>query len=125
MSSYPTTLEISYSDDSSYRKCIRTIFSMAQDELSDDSDYDELITSQFINFLYKETSSNLVFLDIYKQAAASHMLSEDISIGLVVCLSYTYLQLFHKCLVVFFTDPMCDFIQNIHFIQLQQMLQKK
>ena len=58
---------------------------MAQDESSDDSDYDELITSQFINFLYKETSSNLVSVDIYKQAAASHMLSEDLSIGLVVC----------------------------------------
>ena len=137
MLSYPVALEISYSDDISYRKNIRNLFSMTHictwkkdvvvqvDQISiDECDYDELPASLFLDFVYDRTSSNFVFMDIYKSAAAL-MLSEDTSTGLAVLFSYTYFQLFHKCLVVFFTDPLCDLLQNIHFINLLEMFPKK
>ena len=113
---YPTHLEMKYTDSKSYRKCIRNLFSMSTDkypQISDDIDdvsrdeleYDEQSANIAMNYVYEKTRENKIFIDLYSLAAA-RMFSTDLETGLAILLSYDYLELFHYCLVFFFTDYM-------------------
>lgn len=97
MDTYPTNLIISYNDDSEYRNCINQLFSIKDD----DQIYDEKSATIFLDFIFKKTKNIYSFKKLYILSAAT-MMSTDQNLGLSVLLSYTYLELFHKCLVHYF-----------------------
>jgi hypothetical protein len=100
MNSYPTELIISYNDDSEYRKCLYRLFGVDGDNY-DDMYFNNNLADVFLDFVFKKTKNIYSFKKIYILAAATVM-STDQSIGSTVLVSYTYLELFHKCLCHYF-----------------------
>ena len=110
--SYPVDALISYEDTPQYRQCVRTIFNMQPQETPDDADeetkdeqeYDYDSTAHSMDHIFEITHANPVFKKLIMLAAAKIM-TTDPSIGISILFSYDYLELFHKCLVLFITTP--------------------
>lgn len=121
MFDYPIDLDIKYSNDIEYRKCIRKLikdnkqptpqtesekdpgYTDTDDDITNDElDYDVFSASNFLKEVYNNTSASKEFMLLYKYVAAV-MFSTDENTGFVILLSYDNLEIFHKCLGVFYT----------------------
>ena len=111
---YPTKLKIFYNNNATYRNCLRTIFKMnpnnfpkfdmdLDDETRDENEYDMDSAAIAMNTVIHDISKNSLFLYVLDKAAA-RMFSTDREIGLSILFSYDYLDVFHNCLVHFFTN---------------------
>jgi len=115
--SYPTTLNIQYSDNTEFRNCLRQIFKMnchhfpntddLDEETADEIMYDSKAANDTMDFIFSKTKHNTLFNTLYAKTA-SFMFSTDTEIGLTILFSYDYLYLFHSLLVLFFSN-------DIHF----------
>ena len=112
---YPLTVEIKYTNNAEWRRCLRHIFQMdstkypalvddIDDESKDELEYDEISSSQALDYIFKKTQYNTLFQCIFEKAAAL-MFSIDHEIGLTILFSYDYLDVFHACLVLFLETP--------------------
>jgi hypothetical protein len=98
--SYPVNIKIEYDNDEEYRQSICKLFrhtDTATIEYDDDEFY------HLIHCIEEKTSSLPVFRTLYI-AAAAHLLSDEIQVGIVVLLSYDYLVDFHILLCNHFTN---------------------
>ena len=129
---YNTELSVIYTTNLEYRKCMRIMFLMKQqnlddleldDETLDEQDYDNDNASKMLDYIYSITKSNQVFKELYEYAAAT-MLSQDFEIGLAVLFSYDYFILFHPCLCTFILDSSKWTDTNQSFIALKTRLTK-
>lgn len=114
--SYPTHLNIQYSNNNEYRKCVRQVFKMNKlnfpdttileldDETLDEMMYDEKSANDMMDFIFEYTKLKDEFIVLYRQAA-SFMFSDDINIGLTILFGYDYLDLFHTLLKLVFSNP--------------------
>uniref|UniRef100_A0A6C0E9D8 Uncharacterized protein n=1 Tax=viral metagenome TaxID=1070528 RepID=A0A6C0E9D8_9ZZZZ len=111
---YPTKLKIFYNTNSTYRNCLRTLFKMnpnnfpkfdmdLDDETRDENDYDIDSAAIAMNTVLHDITKNSFFLYLLDKAAA-RMFSTDREIGLSILFSYDYLDVFHNCLVYFYTN---------------------
>lgn len=135
MFDYPINLEIEYINDFEYRWCIRELFKHPSlnskpnnktnsagdivtnddDITNDELDYDEFSSSVFLKEVFNDTSTNKELMLLYKSAAAV-MFSTDENTGFVVLLAYDNLDLFHKCLCVFYKTNTC--LDNPYYTEL-------
>lgn len=92
---YPINIQIQYTNDDEYRKCITRVLHIDEDE---DEDNDADLT-QILDVIFEKTSVH--FKELYELSSAI-MMMEDIDIGLVILFSYDYFSLFHLCL--------CDYL---------------
>ena len=92
---YPINIQIQYTNDDEYRKCITRVLHIDEDE---DEDNDADLT-QILDVIFEKTSVH--FKELYELSSAV-MMMEDIDIGLVILFSYDYFSLFHLCL--------CDYL---------------
>jgi hypothetical protein len=124
MFDYPTELEIAYSTDAEYRRCIRSLIKDKNKEIShsevgfdadadpdetitnDEQDYDEISASNFLKEVFRDTSTNAELMALYKSAAGV-MFSEDENTGFVILMAYDNLEVFHRCLCVFYKTGTC------------------
>ena len=111
--SYKYDTSIQYDDDDEYRNCICQVFQMAE--------YDDTALSAGLDAIFRKTSSNPRFTEVYG-IAAGKMMSEDPEFGLAILFSYDYFELFHLCLVDFFTNPTIFTITNIHYLELKNKI---
>lgn len=108
--SYPTQLNIEYSNDTEYRHCLRKLFKMnpinypdisgmdLDDVTKDEKMYDLQSANMTMDYIYKITNSIPEIMKLYEKSA-SFMFSTDPNIGLTIMLGYDYLDLFHKLLI--------------------------
>jgi hypothetical protein len=137
MFDYPINLEIEYINDFEYRWCIRNLFKHPSlkskcdnktdnsigngtdnDDITltlDELDYDEFSSSVFLKEVFSDTSTNKELMLLYKSAAAV-MFSTDENTGFVVLLAYDNLDLFHKCLCMFYKTNTC--LDNPYYTEL-------
>ena len=113
--SYPTQLNIQYSTDQEYRKCLRDVFQMDSTQFPDVKDmdldqvtademmYDEKAASRTMKHVFENTFQHKDFILLYEKAA-SFMFSIDTNIGLTILFGYDYLDLFHPLLSGFFSN---------------------
>jgi len=90
---------VEYNGDFEYRATLRNLFVMNSDKFPeitnpdidtvtrDEVEYDDETTSQFMDFVYSNTKTDPVFIELYTKAA-SFMFSEDPEIGHAVLFSY-------------------------------------
>lgn len=119
---YRVEVNVQYTDSTEYRQCCRDLFGMNAEtyqkniatieshnqekldpETRDEMAYDEDAINGMMDYVLECTKDVPEFVDLYKMAAAA-MISEDVGIGLAVLFSYDYMQLFHLCLVDFYSD---------------------
>ena len=111
--------QILYTNNTEYRKCLRTFFNMINFEENneiikecidlDDETYDELLYDSNaaingMNIIYEKTQNNSLFKELY-MIAAGRMFSEDLQIGIAILLSYDHFTQFHRCLRDFYSSP--------------------
>ena len=113
--SYPMQLNIQYSTDEEYRKCLRDVFQMDSTQFPDVKDmdldqvtademmYDEKAASRTMEHVFENTFQHKDFILLYEKAA-SFMFSIDTNIGLTILFGYDYLDLFHPLLSGFFSN---------------------
>ena len=113
--SYPMQLNIQYSTDQEYRKCLRDVFQMDSTQFPDVKDmdldqvtademmYDEKAASRTMKHVFENTFQHKDFILLYEKAA-SFMFSIDTNIGLTILFGYDYLDLFHPLLSGFFSN---------------------
>ena len=113
--SYPIQLNVQYSTNQEYRKCLRNVFQMdstqfpnidtmdLDDVTADEIMYDEKAASRTMEHVFKNTFQHKDFIVLYEKAA-SFMFSIDQNIGLTILFGYDYLDLFHPLLSVFFSN---------------------
>lgn len=121
---YRVETVVNYTNSQEYRQCCRDLFEMNSEtyeknihnienhnkeeldqESRDELAYDEGAISKMMDFVFECTKGLKEFDDLYKMAAR-RMLSEDPDIGLAILFSYDYMQLFHLCLIEFFSDKL-------------------
>jgi hypothetical protein len=94
-------------DKTVYEKEINNIEAHNQEildsETRDEMCYDAVAAMKVMDYVYDCTKDTPEFMVLYTKAAAK-MFSEDPNLGIAVLFSYDYLQLFHACLVEFFSD---------------------
>lgn len=111
---YPTKLKMFYNNNATYRICLRTLFKMnpnkfpkfdedLDEETRDENDYDIDSASVAMDTILHDITKNSLFLYVLDKAAA-RMFSTDREIGLTILFSYDYLDVFHECLVHFYTN---------------------
>jgi len=111
---YPTKLKLFYNTNATYRNCLRTLFKMnsnnfpkfdvdLDDETRDENEYDMDSAAIAMNTVLGDITKNSLFLYVLDKAAA-RMFSTDREIGLAILFSYDYLDVFHNCLVYFYTN---------------------
>lgn len=136
---YRTETPIEYNDTEQYRQCVRALFEMDQtvyeqrikdienhnqetldDVTRDEISYDGGAAMKVMDYVYSCTKDNAEFKELYSKAAA-RMFSEDPNIGIAILFSYDYLQLFHLCLVEFFSEkfttscePYRELVKRLH-----------
>lgn len=117
MNTYPTHLVISYKDDREYRECLNKLFSFKKlyqecetqcvvqgtNTIEAVNDNFNESANIFLDFVLKKTKNCDQFKKLYNISAATMMCTNP-NVGLTVLFSYTYLELFHKCLVHFFSN---------------------
>jgi hypothetical protein len=111
---YPTKYKLYYDNNTTYRISLRTLFKMnpnnfpkldndLDDETRDENEYDMDSAAIAMNTILHDITKNSLFLYVLDKAAA-RMFSIDREIGLTILFSYDYLDVFHKCLVLFYTN---------------------
>ena len=136
---YRIETPIEYNDTEQYRQCIRALFEMDQtvyeqrikdienhnqevldDVTRDEMSYDDGAAINVMDYVYSCTTEIIEFEKLY-YSAALRMFSEDLNIGIAILFSYDYLQLFHLCLVEFFSDrfnasfePYRELVKRLH-----------
>ena len=136
---YRIETPIEYNDTEQYRQCIRALFEMDQaiyeqcikdienhnqevldDVTRDEISYDGGAAMKVMDYVYTCTKDIVEFKELYS-SAAMRMFSEDPNIGIAILFSYDYLQLFHLCLVEFFSDrfnasfePYRELVKRLH-----------
>jgi hypothetical protein len=106
---------MTYDNTTQYRENIRKLFGMTtikdtlpeeydDEETRDEMDYDPERTSVAMDYIFEKTKDSLLFRELY-DAGAGRMFSTNPEIGMAVLMSYDYLQWFHSCLVLYFTNP--------------------
>lgn len=111
---YPTKYKLYYDTNTTYRNCLRTLFKMnpnnfpkfdedLDEETRDENDYDMDSAAIAMNTILYDITKNSLFLYVLDKAAA-RMFSTDREIGLTILFSYDYLDVFHQCLVFFYTN---------------------
>jgi hypothetical protein len=135
--SYPINLNIQYSNNNEYRKCVRQVFQMnarnfpdtttleLDDETEDEMMYDDKSASDMMDFIYEHTKVKEELCVLYSKAA-SFMFSIDTNIGLTILFGYDYLDIFHSLLQVFFSNPSESTItQSSEYTRLYNKLYSK
>ena len=101
-----------YSNDKEYREFIRNVCSMKSNQLvtleqndideitHDEWNYDAGAMNIWLDFTYKITHNEPIFMQLYTTAAGT-MLSEDPQIGLAVLISYDYFYDFYTCICAY------------------------
>jgi len=122
--SYPTNLNIQYSDNTEYRKCLRNIFKMnannypdttsmdLDDETEDEMKYDYESASRTLDYVMENTINYPEIISLYEKAG-SYMFSTDPNIGLTILFGYDYLDLFHSLLKTIFMNKNITNISDI------------
>jgi hypothetical protein len=133
---YPTDMIIQYQDTREYRNCLRRLFGMSStkypdihpdvdDESKDELEFDEDASSIAMEYVYSKTKDHPIFQQLYSFAAA-RILSLDHQIGMSVLFSYDYLEIYHYCLVSFFSGDVdeynTDFSKNRGVVELMRRL---
>ncbi len=107
---------LEYSDNTSYRKCMRTLMEMPNtdyvhtskeeidEETGDEQYYEEESMTKLLDEIYALTSQHHLFKELY-EIAAGKMLSLNPEIGLAVLMSYDYLFLFYTCVLEYKSSP--------------------
>ena len=134
--SYPIQLNIQYSTDEEYRKCLRDVFQMDSTQFPDVKDmdlddvtademmYDENAASRTMEYVFNNTFQNKDFISLYEKSA-SFMFSIDNNIGLTILFGYDYLDLLHPLLSLFFSNTDIDTISSMsEYKQLYEKLHK-
>ena len=110
MNEYDIDYHVDYTENESYRRCLRGVMKMdtsgvnfdSCDDDIDDETRDELLIDEksmsiAMDKIYENTKNDKLFKELYSHAAAL-MFSEDESIGLAVLFSYDYFSYFHYIL---------------------------
>lgn len=131
---YNIEYKVNYSNNISYRHDLRKVFLMdmsntpdltyiedLDDETEDEMLYDFDAVQKGLDYVYNNTISHLLFKELY-EIAASKMLSLDTNIGITILFSYDYFELFHLCLVDYFTDPITFTLTNPHYVRLKNKI---
>jgi hypothetical protein len=102
-----------YSNNEEYRQSLREFFQMSSNindipQCIDEESYDELLydtvaVKNGLDQIYKDTKDHIEFQKLYKKAAEA-MLSEDLEIGLAICLCYDHFYKFSIYLQEFYLD---------------------
>ena len=134
--SYPADLNIRYSTDLEYRKCLRDVFQMnplnfqdvsqmdLDDITTDEMMYDETAANDTMEYVSTHTIQRSDFISLYEKTA-SFMFSTDHNIGLTILFGYDYLDLFHPLLTLFFSNTNIDSISSTReYKQLYDKLHK-
>ena len=111
---YPVKLKLHYYNNGTYRNCLRTLFKMnpnnfpkfdenLDEETRDENEYDIDSASVAMDKILYDITKNSLFLYVLDKAAA-RMFSTDREIGMTILFSYDYLDVFHECLVHFYTN---------------------
>jgi len=129
--------DISYNNNMEYREVLRNMFSMDvtqklmslreqypdfdefEEETRDELLFDQDAVELGMNHIYEKTRSSPEFMELYLTAAGL-MISENPEIGLAVLMSYDYLILFNRILIVFFSS--CSLKTCDAWIELQRKL---
>ena len=106
---YPVNVQIQYTNDDEYRKCITRVLHIDEDEDNEDND-DDLIL--ILDIIFEITSVH--FKELYELSSAV-MMMEDLDIGLVILFSYDYFSLFHLCL--------CDYLSINREEEKEELIQ--
>ena len=116
MYEYPTDIEITYTNSTQFRASLRKLFRMSSnnfpeivhadidDESRDELEYDEKAAVQAMDSIFLIIENHPLFQAALDKAAG-RMFSTNRGIGLSILFCYDYLDVFHKCLVAFLTDP--------------------
>ena len=120
--------ESNYSDNATYRQCIRNIFKMKEQKkdenvdsiTNDENNYDEETMVRSMDLIYEKTKDHLLFQTLYQYGAAT-MFSLNNEIGLAVLCSYDYFHLYHLCLRDFVQENQIT-EENINYQNLLQKL---
>ena len=97
---YPIRTTIKYDNDDEYRQSICKLFRQHAHQMSD---YDDEEFYALIHYIETHTGTIPEFRTLYI-AAAAHLISEEVQVGIVVLLSYDYLFDFHTLLCEHFTS---------------------
>lgn len=135
--SYPTNLNIQYSNNNEYRKCLRNVFKMdpnnypdtttmdLDDETEDEMMYDYESAAHTLDYVMENTINLPEIMELYEKAG-SYMFSTDPNIGLTILFGYDYLDLFHPVLKLFFSNLSESVIaQSTEYLRLHDKLHKK
>ena len=114
---YNLSVPVEYTDNTSYRQCLRQVFEMNPptpdfDKMDADIDSETIDELLFDSNAVKDGLDDLLiytkdipeFMELYMLAAA-HFLSESPELGIGVLMSYDTFQRFHYCLVSYFENP--------------------
>ena len=105
---YPAHIVIDYNDDDEYRQSICRLFSKSLGQSpTEDAAYDDDEFYALIHYIETHTGYLPEFRTLYV-AAAAHLMSEEVQVGIVVLLSYDYLVDFHILLCEHFTHADLD-----------------
>lgn len=122
--SYPTSLNVQYSNNNEYRKCLRNVFKMnpnnypdttsmdLDDETEDEMMYDYESAAHTLDYVMENTTNLPQIMELYEKAG-SYMFSTDPNIGLTILFGYDYLDLFHSLLKTIFTNQNITDISQI------------
>jgi hypothetical protein len=94
---------VNYSNDAEYRSVLDTLCFHKMDT---DMQY-------IFDFVWENTCDFHAFMDLYKSAAAHHLLSEDASLGLAILFSYDYLCDFYPLFREYMTNLEFDETNNL------------
>ena len=123
--SYPINLNVEYSNNKEYRKCIRNIFKMNEsnypdtstmdldDVTEDEMRYDYESASRTLDYVMENTINYPEIMTLYEKAG-SYMFSTDPNIGLTLLFNYDYLDLFHSLLKTIFMNKNITNISDIN-----------
>ena len=135
---YRVETVVKYSNTPEYRQCCRELFAMNPDvyqtniarierhnqeeldpETRDEMAYDGDIVNATMEYVLECTKGVPELMELYRMAAAT-MISEDVGLGIAVLFSYDYMQMFHLCLVDFYSD--CFSAESEHYKRLYARL---
>ena len=101
---YDYTIEINYSNDDEYRKCLSQAFCINSLDVNENEFiYDYKLMSDNMDYIYDITKDIPEFREIYL-IYASQMMSTDPDIGIAIAFSYDNFDIFHLCLGDYIRD---------------------
>jgi len=94
---------LSYENDDEYRAAVKLIFMICVASPETD-EIDEVAMTTSLDYVWKNTKTNPLFMELYTLAAAQ-MMTEDATIGLAIMFSYDYLKEFYLLFSKFLSNP--------------------